>query len=238
MLAGRAEPSLLLARYRARQQLLEFRTDDLRFQQGETADFLNEVMQLDLPLADLARVQDRFEGWIAGLQWFARAARRRPAAVEPLIISGRHRFIADYLSADVLAPLGEDVQTFLLQTSIAESLCGPLCDAITGRNDGQATLEALERENLFLVPLDDRRGWFRYHRLFADFLQMELQQRRPDEVPALQRRAARWYLEQELPDLAFRHALAGDAPDLVAQIFERYINAKLNGGALGGRHAA
>ena len=109
---------------------------------------------------------------------------RHRAGADRLVVSGRHRFIADYLSEDVLAHLPDDVRQFLLQTSILDRLCGSLCDAVTGREDGQAMLERLERENLFLVPLDDSREWFRYHRLFADFLQEELHRRHPDEVAA------------------------------------------------------
>ena len=137
----------------------------------------------------------------------------------------------------MLAHLPEEIRRFLLQTSILDRLCGPLCDAVTGTAGGQEMLEHLERENLFLVPLDDSREWFRYHRLFADFLRAELHRRHPDEVADLHRRAARWYLAHDLPEQAFRHAVAGDDLDLVVQIFDRYVNAKLQGGEYHGRAA-
>src|SRR6185369_9582349 len=115
--------------------------------------------------------------------------------------------IADYLAEDVLAPLPADHRRFLLQTSILDRLCGPLCDAVTERTDGQETLELLERENVFLTPLDDSREWFRYHQLFAEFLQGELQHLHPEEIAIIHGRAAQWYLTHDLPDQAFQHAV-------------------------------
>jgi LuxR family maltose regulon positive regulatory protein len=227
VLAGRAEPPLPLARYRARHELLEVRTDSLQFLAEEAGDFLNGMMGLELARDEVARLQTQLEGWIAGLQLVALTLQRRLTGADRLVVSGRHRFIADYLSEDVLAHLPEDRRRFLLQTSILDRLSGPLCDAVTGRDDGQETLELLERENLFLVPLDDRREWFRYHRLFADFLRQELIRRYADEVADLNRRAARWYQTHDLPEPAFRHAVAGDDLELVTQVVQRYANAKL-----------
>src|SRR5690606_8105170 len=149
-----------------------------------------------------------------------------------LAVSGKHRFIADYLKEEVLAPLSENTQAFLLQTSILDRLCGSLCDAVTGKNGSQEMLETLERENLFLVPLDDSRQWFRYHRLFVDVLSEQLHHNHADEVPDLHRRAARWYLAHEQAEPAFRHALEGDDVELIIQIFERYLFAKIFGGEL------
>lgn len=232
VLAGRGEPPLPLARYRARQELMEFRAEDLNFLLEETRDFLNEMMGLELADDEVVRLQTQLEGWIAGLQLVALTLQRRLAGADKLVVSGRHRFIADYLSEDVLAPLTPDTRRFLLQTSILDRLCGQLCDAVTGKEGGQAMLEILERENLFLVALDDRRRWFRYHRLFADFLRGELKRRYPDEVIQLHHRAARWHLAHDLPEPAFRHAVAGDNVELVVQIFDRYLNAKLNSGEL------
>ena len=146
---------------------------------------------------------------------------------DKLVVSGKHRFIADYLSEDVLAPLAAGIRQFLLQTSILDRLCGALCEAVTGRYGGQDILENLERENLFLVPLDDRREWFRYHRLFADFLHEELKRHHPDEVAELHRRAARWYLAHDLAEPAFHHAVEGNDAELVIQILDRYVNLKL-----------
>ncbi|HEX9597495.1 MAG TPA: tetratricopeptide repeat protein, partial [Anaerolineales bacterium] len=230
VLAGRAEPPLPLARYRARNALLEFRTEGLRFLQEETADFLNGRMGLDLSHDEVVRLQAQLEGWIAGLQLVALSHQRHLAGADKLLVSGSHRFIADFLSDDVLSPLAADKRQFLLQTSILDGLCGPLCDAVTGKEDSQTMLETLERENLFLVPLDDNRQWFRYHRLFANFLHEELKRRHSDETVNLHCRAARWYLAHNAPEQAFQHALEGNDVELMVQIFDRYCNAKLNSG--------
>ncbi len=230
VLAGRGEPSLPLARYRARDELLEFRADDLQFLQEETAGFLNEMMGLDLAHNEVVKLQAQLEGWIAGLQLIALSRQRGLASADKLVISGRHRFIADYLSEDVLAHLSDAMRQFLLQTSFLDNLCGSLCDAVTGREGSQEMLESLERENLFLIPLDDSRQWFRYHRLFANVLHEELKRRHPDAVGDLHRRAARWYLAHDLPEPSFHHAVEGSDVELVIQIFDRYCNAKLNSG--------
>jgi LuxR family maltose regulon positive regulatory protein len=230
VLGSRAEPPLPLARYRARHALMEFRAEELQFLQEETGDFLNEVMGLELSDDEVIKIQAHLEGWIAGLQLVALSRQRHLAGADEMVVSGRHRFIADYLSEDVLAPLATDKRQFLLQTSILDRLCGPLCAAVTGIEGSQAMLEIVERENLFLVPLDDSRQWFRYHRLFADFLNEELKRRHPDNVGELHRRAARWYFAHDLPEPAFHHALEGNDVELMVQIFDRYCTAKLNGG--------
>ncbi len=232
VLAGRGEPPLPLARYRARQELLELRAGDLHFSTEETTDFLNRLTGLDLAQDQIASLHAQLEGWVAGLQLVSLTMRHHGEVADPPLVSGRHRFIADYLSEDVLAHLPEDVRRFLLQTSILDRLCGSLCDAVTAAASGQAMLERLERENLFLAPLDDRREWFRYHRLFADFLLAGLHRRHPDEVADLHRRAAGWYLDHDLPDPAFRHAVAGHDPELAIPILERYESEKLHGGEL------
>lgn len=232
VLAERAESPLPLARYRARRELLEFRAEDLQFFYEETADFLNEVMGLDLACDHVARLHIQLEGWIAGLQLVALTLQRRLPGAQKLVVSGRHRFITDYLTEDVLAHLAEATRRFLLQTSILDRLYAPLCDAVAGREDSQAMLELLERENLFLVPLDDSREWFRYHHLFADFLRGELSRRHPDAVADLHRRAAGWYLAHDLPDQFLRHAIAGEDAELVIGMFERYVVARLMGGEI------
>ncbi|NTU79848.1 MAG: hypothetical protein HGA45_10670 [Chloroflexales bacterium] len=229
VLAGRAEPALPLARYRARGELLEFRAADLQLLPDETADFLH-TLRLELANDAIMRLHAQLEGWIAGLQLVALTLQRGLTGSDTLVLSGRHRFIADFLRDEVLAPLPEAVRHFLLQTSILEHLCGSLCDAVTGSAGSQELLETLERENLFLMPLDDSRAWFRYHQLFADVLREELHQRHPAQVTNLHRRAGRWYLAQALPEPAFQHAVAGDDPELVIQILEDYLDAKLNGG--------
>jgi LuxR family maltose regulon positive regulatory protein len=232
VLAGRAEPPLPLARYRGRREVLEFGAGDLRFSADETAELLDRLVGIDLPRAEIDPLHARLEGWVAGLQLVALTLRRRPAGTVAPVVGGRHRFVADFLTAEVFGGLSEDTRRFLLQTAILDRLCGPLCDAVTGRDDGQEMLERLERANLFLFALDDHRTWYRYHRLFADFLREELRRRHAGEVTDLHRRAARWHLAHDLPDRALHHAVAGDDPELAGRVFERFINVKLNGGEL------
>jgi len=231
-LISRGEPSLPLARYRARAELLELGAKDLQFELEESVGFFNQSMGLELAEDKIIKLQTQLEGWIAGLQLAALTLQKHLTGTDKLVVSGRHRFIADYLGEDVLAPLPDNLRRFLLQTSILERLCGPLCDAVTGKEDGQAMLQTLERENLFLVPLDDSREWFRYHQLFADFLREELNRHHPHEVTDLHRRAARWYLDHALPEPAFHHAIEGSDAELVVQIFDRYMTAKLNSGEI------
>ncbi|RPJ24638.1 MAG: hypothetical protein EHM33_17185, partial [Chloroflexi bacterium] len=231
ILASRSEPPLTLARYRAHHELLEIRTDDLRFTQAESTIFINRWMELELTPEELISLHADTEGWITGLQLAALILRSRPEGNgDNRLISGQDRFIADYLAEDVLEHLPADVQDFLMKTSILDRLCGPLCEAVTGVEESQEMLERLERENLFLVPLDVRREWFRYHQLFADFLYQELNRRHPQLVPDLHRRAARWYLLHDLPEEALRHASAGQDAELVMQIGEQYFEAKLLSG--------
>jgi ATP/maltotriose-dependent transcriptional regulator MalT len=232
VLASRTEPPLPLARYRARHELLELRADDLQFTLDETTDFLNRIMRLDYTQNAIAALHKRLEGWAVGLQLVALSHRRHRTPADTLALSGKQRFIADYLSENVLAELPADTQRFLLQTSILDRFCGSLCDVVTDGNDSQAMLESLERENLFLVALDDLREWFRYHVLFADFLREALKQRYPTDLIQLHRRAAQWYLAHDLPEPAFHHALAGESGDLVVQIFERFFVLKLFSGEI------
>lgn len=232
VLAGRAEPPLALSRYRARNELLEITTEDLQFPLDETAQFLNGTMGLDLSGSDVAALHAQLEGWIAGLQLVSLAMRRRSGTPRELDVSGRHRFIADYLSDEVLARQPDDVRAFLLQTSILDRLNGALCDAVTMRQDSQEMLELLERERLFLSPLDERREWYRYHQLFADFLQETLRRRQTDELVTLHRRAARWCLANDMPEEAFRHALRGEDRELIVEILDHYLNLKLFSGEL------
>jgi LuxR family maltose regulon positive regulatory protein len=232
LLASRVEPPLPLARYRARRELAEFRADDLQFRQDEAAGFLHDAMGLDVEQDEAAALQERLEGWAAGLQMVGLTLRRGLTAADRLSVSGRHRFIADYLSENVVADLQPGMRRFLLRTSILDRLSGPLCDAVTDEAGSQEILEALERENLFVVPLDDTREWFRYHLLFADFLRAELERRHPGEAPELHRRAAQWYLAHDLPDQAMHHAVEGGHLDIAVQVFEAYFNVKLNSGEL------
>ena len=220
VIATREDPQLPLARLRARDQISELRAADLRFAASEAAEFLTEVMGLDLSAADIAALEDRTEGWIAGLQLAALSMRRRddiPGFVRAF--AGNHRFILDYLVDEVLQRQPEPIRRFLLQTSILDRLHGPLCDAVTDQDNGAARLEALERGNFFIVPLDDKRQWYRYHHLFADVLRAYLLAEQPDQLPTLHRRASAWYERNGSAADAIRHALAGEdfarAADLV-----------------------
>jgi LuxR family maltose regulon positive regulatory protein len=226
VIASRADPSLPLARLRARGQLAELRADDLRFTLAETAAFLREATGLDLPTALIAALQDRTEGWAAGVQLAALSLRGQsdPAGFVASF-SGSHRYVLDYLTEEVLARQPEQVVGFLLETSVLDRLSGPLCDAVTGRAGSQAQLEALERANLFVVPLDEVRGWWRYHHLFAGLLRARLSRERPERLPGLHRAAAAWHEEHGLADDAIRHALAAREIGWAARLIEQYFDA-------------
>ncbi len=220
VIGSRADPALPLARLRGRGELVEIRAADLRFTPGEAAEYLNEVMGLALTAADVAALEGRTEGWIAALQLAALSLQgREDTAAFIAGFAGDDRYIVDFLAEEVLQRQPGHVQQFLLQTSILERLTGPLCDAVTGQDGGKAELAALERGNLFLVPLDDRRQWYRYHQLFADVLHARLRDEQPDDVPDLHRRASGWHEQNGEPSEAIRHALAaqdfGRAADLI-----------------------
>jgi LuxR family maltose regulon positive regulatory protein len=177
VIASRADPPLPLARLRTRSQLTELRAADLRFTPDEAAAFLNQAMGLSLSPEDVAALEARTEGWIAGLQLAALSMQGRddiPGFIAAF--TGSQHYILDYLVEEVLQRQPESIQAFLLQTSILERMTGPLCDALTDTGDGQTMLDRLEHANLFIAPLDDERHWYRYHRLFADFLRARLRQ--------------------------------------------------------------
>ncbi|MCI0832315.1 MAG: helix-turn-helix transcriptional regulator [Chloroflexi bacterium] len=221
VIASRSDPPLPLARLRARGELTELRASNLRFTPDEAAAFLKEVMGLDLSPGDVTALETRTEGWIAGLQLAALSMQgRRDVPGFIAAFSGDDRYIVDYLVEEVLQRQQERVRSFLLQTSILDRLSGPLCDAVTGQEDGKGMLETLERGNLFVVPLDDRRDWYRYHRLFADVLHAHLMEERTDLVPILHRRASEWYERNGLPSDAIRHALAGEDLERAASLVE------------------
>ena len=226
MLASRADPPLGLARLRAGAQLAEVRADDLRFTPAEAAALLSRAAGEDLPDAAVAALTSRTEGWAAGLQLAGLSLRGRPDIDEFVAaFDGSHRYVLDYLTGEVLDRQPADVRAFLLETSVLDRLSGALCDAVTGRDDGQAMLEEIERANLFLVPLDEVRGWWRYHHLFADLLRKRLQRERPGRAPRLRRAAALWCEEHGLADEAIGYALASDDPVLAAQLIERHFDA-------------
>jgi LuxR family maltose regulon positive regulatory protein len=217
----RADPPLPLPRLRARDELLEVRAADLRFTTPEAEAFLNEVMELQLDPALVAALEARTEGWAAGLQLAALSARTRDDVAGFVeAFSGSHRFILDYLVEEVLERQPEAVRAFLLDTSVLEHLSGGLCDALTGRTDGQAMLDRLERENLFLVALDDERRWYRYHHLFADALRARLAARHPGRVRELHDAAGRWLAENGMLADGVTHALAGGDHEHAADLVE------------------
>ena len=223
VLATRADPPLPLARLRARGQLSEVRAAELRFTTEEASTFLHTVMGLSLPAEAIDALESRTEGWAAGLQLAALSLRERADISSFLAaFSGSHRFVLDYLSEEVLARQGAQVQSFLLTTSILSRLSGPLCDAVREQEGSQAMLERLEYANLFVVALDDERHWYRYHQLFAEVLQNRLQQTEPTLVPALHRRASRWYEAHGLFVEAVQHAFAAADLEQVAHLLEQH----------------
>jgi LuxR family maltose regulon positive regulatory protein len=220
VIATRADPALPLARLRARGDLVEIRAVDLRFTPDEANTFLNGVMALGLTAQDIAVLQARTEGWIAAIQLAGLSMQGRDDIAGFIArFAGDDRYIVDYLVEEVLQRQPEPVRRFFLETSILSRVNGPLADAVTGQDGGKGMLEALERQNLFLIPLDNRRDWYRYHHLFADVLQARLRDERPEHVAELHRRAAEWYEQDGERTEAIRHALAGKdfarAADLV-----------------------
>jgi LuxR family maltose regulon positive regulatory protein len=225
VIASRADPPLPLARLRARGELVEIRAADLRFTPDEAARYLNGVMGLDLTTADVVALEGRTEGWIAALQLAALSIQGRDDVTGFIEgFAGDDRYIVDYLTGEVLQRQPDDVRSFLLQTSILSRLNGSLCDAVTGQDGGRAMLEALDRGNLFLVPLDDRRHWYRYHHLFADMLRAR-QLDEPDRVPEIHRRASDWYEQHGDRSEAIRHAMAAEDFERAADLVELAIPA-------------
>ncbi len=256
IIASRADPPLPLPRLRARGQLTELRQSDLRFSPQEAAAFLNQIMRLELNPDDVAALTTRTEGWISGLQMAALALQpavsteaRDAQHVSNLVrtFTGTNRYILDYLVEEVLQRQPERIQNFLLQTAVLDRLTGPLCDAIMNggesqpepvqgqmadpllylRSPSQRILQQLEAANLFIVPLDNERRWYRYHRLFADLLRKRLQQLQPEQMPLLHQRASAWLEENGLPSEAIQHALAASDFARAANLIEQVAEATL-----------
>ncbi|NMB89523.1 MAG: LuxR family transcriptional regulator, partial [Chloroflexi bacterium] len=223
VLATREDPRLPLARYRARGLLTELRAGDLRFSPPEANGFFNQVMGLSLSDREIQALETRTEGWIAGLQ-LAAVSLQGQADVDGFIRSftGSHRFVMDYLVEEVLQQQPEAIQNFLLCTSVLERMCAALCDAVlcSPAISGQAALQYLEQANLFIMPLDDTRQWYRYHRLFADLLRQRLGQQQPDGAAEIHRRASLWYAAHDLDQEAFHHAVAAGDMDLAARLVQ------------------
>ena len=234
VLASRAEPPFPLGRLRVRGQLAELRAADLAFRADEAAALLDGIIGAPLGGGAVDTLTRRTEGWVAGLQLAGLSLRDHPdpeGFVETF--SGSHRHVLDYLAEEVLARQPDELVRFLLETSVLDQVCGPLGEAVTGRSDSQELLERIERANLFLVPLDDVRGWWRYHRLFADLLQARLLHALPGRVPELHRAAATWWEGQgpaaggqwPAAEHAIRHALAAGDPGWAARLVERHFDA-------------
>src|SRR5580704_6856019 len=228
VLTSRSDPPLGLARLRARGQLAELRAADLRFTAAEAGELVREMAGepgAALPDTAVAALAARTEGWAAGLQLAALSLRgQADAAAFVAAFTGSHRYVLDYLGEEVLECQPEQLQTFLLETAVLERLSGGLCDAVTGRAGSQALLEQVEQAGLFLLPLDEVRGWWRYHRLFADLLRARLQQE-PGRAARLHRNAAAWHEEHGLADEAIRHAVAAGEMTWAARLIERYFDA-------------
>ena len=224
VLASRADPPLALARLRARGQLTELRDAELRFTAEEAAAFLRETAGAELPETAVAALAARTEGWAAGLQLAALSLHgQRDVDHFVTAFTGSHRFVLDYLAEEVLERQSEQIRTFLLETSVLQRLSGPLSDAVTGRTGSQALLEQVERAGLFLLPLDEVRGWWRYHQLFADLLRARLE---PQSARATQlhHNAAAWFCEHHLADDAIRHAVAAGEMTWAAQLIEQHFD--------------
>ena len=228
VLASRSDPPLALARLRGRGQLAELRAAELRFTADEAAALLQQGAAgsgAALPDTAVAALAARTEGWAAGLQLAALSLRGQPdAAGFTAAFTGSHRYVLDYLAEEVLEQQTEQVRTFLLETSVLERVSGELCNVVTGLTGSQALLEQVERAGLFLVPLDEVRGWWRYHHLFADLLRARLQAEQPGRVPRLHRNAAAWYAERGLADDAIRHAVGAGEMARAARLIEQHFD--------------
>jgi LuxR family transcriptional regulator, maltose regulon positive regulatory protein len=231
VITSRSDPPLPLARLRARGQLVELRAADLRFTPEEAAALLGQAWGLELAPAAVAVLAGRTEGWAVGLQLAALSLRGQPDPDAFLAaFTGTNRYVLDYLSQEVLERQPDRVRSFLLETSILERLCGPLCDAVTGRSDSQEVLEELERTNLFLIPLDQERRWWRFHHLFGDLLRARLRRANAGRVPELHRRAAAWCERHGLIDETIRHALASGDSTWAARLVEQHLGETLRRG--------
>jgi LuxR family maltose regulon positive regulatory protein len=228
VVSTRSDPPLPLAVLRVRGELTEIRAGELRFSEDETSALLNDVLNLNLGSTEVSRLCERTEGWAAGLYLAALSLRGRTDSREFIAaFAGDDRHVVDYLGAEVLAVQDDDVRSFLLETSILDRLSGPLCDAVRATDGSTSMLEAIERSNLFLVPLDEKRRWYRYHHLFGELLRHELHRAEPDLVPTLHRRASAWFTGEGSASEAIKHATAAgdfaDVADLIALHWSAFL---------------
>jgi LuxR family transcriptional regulator, maltose regulon positive regulatory protein len=232
LMVTREDPLLPLARLRANDQLTEIRAGDLRFTGEEATGFLNELMGLSLSTSDVTALEERTEGWVVGLQLAGLSMRGRPDPSSFIAtLSGSHRYILSYLAEEVLSRQPEEIQAFLLQSAILDSLTGELCDAVTGRSGSAELLERLYNANLFLIPLDDEQRWYRYHHLFAGLLRSQLGVRSPAQLVAqLHQRASRWYAAAGQPGEAIEHALAAADFPAALGLIEQHVMSILTQG--------
>ncbi|MCB0012379.1 MAG: hypothetical protein KDE34_10775 [Anaerolineales bacterium] len=232
VLSSRQLPPLPLARYRAAGMLMEITQADLRLEPAESQQLLHQAAGHTLPQTSATYLHEQLEGWAAGLQMAGLALQRQPADSAKLTFTSQHRFLTDYWQEELLSGQPPEVIEFLALTSPLPQLCAPLCDAVSGQTNSQALLEKLEREGLFLGPLDGQREWYRYHAWFAEFLSTRLASQAPERLRMVQQAAAVWFLEAGLPEQAFALAVAAGRADLVAHIAETHFEFMLHTGQL------
>ncbi|MBK9121634.1 MAG: hypothetical protein IPM16_00735 [Chloroflexi bacterium] len=233
ILTSRDDPPFPLGRLRAQGRVAEIRADDLRFSQDDTRRLIQRSLGIQLTTNQINELDSRTEGWAAGLQLAALAMKGRENVDAFLAaFTGSHRFVLDYLTEEVLNRQSPEMRRFLLETSVLDRMCGPLCDALTGRRDGTLQLELIERANLFLIPLDVERTWFRYHHLFSEMMRRQLARTQPALVPDLHQRASRWFATKNSVDEAIHHAVIAQDFDFAASTTERY-SSQFNVGSWG-----
>ncbi|MCJ7534483.1 MAG: LuxR C-terminal-related transcriptional regulator [Anaerolineales bacterium] len=221
VISGRVDPPITISRLRARDQMTEVRPNDLRFIESEGRIFLNDVSDLDLSPEDIAALLSRTEGWITGLQLAALSMQGRKDKQEFVAtFSGSHHYIIDYLVDEVVARQSDEIRSFVYRTSILDRFCAPLSDAVLEISDSRGIIRDIDEANLFLVPLDDERRWYRYHHLFAEFLIQRLQEREPKDIPELHRRASEWFENNDLIVEAVNHSLVGEDYERAALLVE------------------
>ncbi|MFP3854962.1 MAG: hypothetical protein ACLFWD_11780, partial [Anaerolineales bacterium] len=228
VLNSRVQPPFTLHKYRARHQVYELGPAELRFSIHETRRFLNQRMGLELSEQECKQLHGILEGWVGGIQLAALGSKEsEEGVVNSISAAADHRHVVEFLSEDILGQLPPDIRQFLLETSILDRFCAPLCDAVTGRQNSLEVIEELERENLFVLCLDDRGEWYRYHQLFGDFLRSQLESQGRDQLQKLHQKAAQWFADHEFGDQAMDHAIRSGDSNLVQELGNRFIPLKI-----------